>query len=77
MKQVFFIFLRSIDYASLPNLQIIQGAPVKFQRSIREKSLGTNPCYRQKDPPGFEPGIVDCAVRCFFTRLSIFKIQNT
>jgi hypothetical protein len=46
MKQVFFIFLRFIDYVSLPTLQITQGASSKFkdpQSAPSEKKFG-KPC---------------------------------
>jgi hypothetical protein len=48
MKQVFFIFLRFIDYVSLHTLQITQGAPSKFkdpQSVPSEKKFG-KPCSR-------------------------------
>jgi hypothetical protein len=50
MKQVFFIFLRFIDYryVSLPTLQITQGAPSKFkdpQSAPSDKKFG-KPCIR-------------------------------
>ena len=43
IKQVFFIFLRFIDYVSLPTLPITQGAPSKFkdpQSVPSEKKFG-------------------------------------
>jgi hypothetical protein len=43
MKQVFYIFLRFIDYVSLPTLQITQGAPSKFkdpQSALSKKKFG-------------------------------------
>jgi hypothetical protein len=49
MKQVFFIFIRFIDYVSLSTLQITQGAQSKFkypQSAPSEKKFG-KPCARQ------------------------------
>jgi hypothetical protein len=46
MKQVCFIFLRFIDYVSLPTFQITQGPPSKFkdpQSAPSEKRFG-KPC---------------------------------